>query len=186
MLYEWLLENREKFIDMIPSETRDNKLLTLAERNEILTNRIEKIMTVIHKVTYGVSQAVLDLSEIVDIRDKNDEFLSNVCTKTYRKFDTNETPECIMQKYEKGVYKMDINDADYYTRDILAKKDGDIVWKKITTQPGHENECKVVVYPDGDIGGDEIKKENITASEVEGAWNALKQCINQDALPLAE
>ena len=43
MLYEWLLENREKFIDMIPSETRDNKLLTLAERNEILTNRIEKI-----------------------------------------------------------------------------------------------------------------------------------------------
>lgn len=150
------------------------------------SNRIEKVMTVIHKVTYGVSQAILDLSEIVDIRDKNDEFLSNVCTKTHRKFDTNETPEWIMQKYEKGVYKMDINDADYYTRDILAKKDGDIVWKKITTQPGHENECKVVVYPDGDFGADEIRKENITASEVEGAWNALKQCINQDALPLAE
>lgn len=173
-------------VDLCYDDKAYIKKITTIQTVNGQSNRIEKVMTVIHKVTYGVSQAVLDLSEIVDIRDQNDEFLSNVCTRTYRKFDSNETPEWIMQKYEKGVYKMDIKDADYYTRDILAKKDGDIVWKKITTKPGHENECKVVVYPDGDFGADEIKKENITASEVEGAWNALKQCINQDALPLAE
>ncbi|MBR2704680.1 MAG: hypothetical protein IKE91_04345 [Clostridia bacterium] len=150
------------------------------------SNTIEKVMTVVHKVTYGVPQAVLELKETVDIRDEDGSFLSNVCTTTCRKLESGENPEWIMQKYEKGIYKMDIADADYYTRDILAKKDGDIVWKKITTKPGHENECKVVIYPDGDIGADEIKKENITADEVEGAWSALKKCVGQDALPIAE
>lgn len=148
---------------------------------------VEKSMKVIHKVTNAVEEAYLELTEVVDMRDKDGSFISNVCTKTFRKLVTNETPEFIMQKYEKGIYLMDIDNADYYTRNILAKKDGDIVWKKITTKPGQENECKVVIYPEGNIGGEEIKKENIKASEVESAWKALKACGNQDeALPLAE
>ncbi len=173
-------------IDMCYDDKAYTKKVTTIQVTNGQSNIIEKEMTVIHKVTYGVSQAILDLSETVDIRDEDDLFISNICTKTHRKMDSNETPEWIMQKYEMGVYKMETEDADYYTRDILAKKDGDIVWKKITTKPGHENECKVVIYPDGDIGADEIKKENITADEVEGAWSALKKCVGQDALPLAE
>lgn len=173
-------------LDMCYDDKAYTKKVTTIQANSGQSNIVEKKMTVIHKVTYGVSQAVLNLEETVDIRDEDGSFISNVCTKTHRMIESNETPEWIMKKYEMGVYKMDISDADYYTRDILANKDGDIVWKKITTKPGHENECKVVIYPDGNIGADEIKKENISADEVEGAWNALKKCLVQESLPMAE
>ena len=173
-------------IDLCYDDKAYSKKVTTIQVVNGQSNTIEKVMNIVRKVTYGVPNVVLDLCETVDIRDEDGSFLSNVCTKTCRRLESGENPEWIMQKYEKGIYKMDVNDADYYTRDILAKKDGDIVWKKITTKPGHENECKVVIYPDGDIGADDIRKENITAAEVEGAWNTLKKCINQDALPLAE
>jgi len=151
------------------------------------SNVIENVMTVVHKVVNGVSEAVLDLVETVDIRNGDGSFYSNVRTETHRKLQTDETPDFIMQKYEKGVYSMDVNDCDYYKRDILAQKDTNIVWKKITTQPGHEYDCKVVIYPDGKIGNDEIKRENITANEVENAWNELKKYVEQDeTLAIAE